>query len=60
MELKWIPNTERFTFYKDVVKIHLISNPDKIDLALLPDKYGYIASHWTGGTSDIILLEKYH
>jgi len=59
--LQWIPKSDTYTFWKNKVQINLIENPEHIILDLLPNEFGYLASHWkTDGGLDIILLEMYH
>jgi hypothetical protein len=60
-ELFWVPNNERFTFWKNQAKSHLTTWENNNDLADFPDGYFYIASEWRSYNGlTIILLEKYH
>lgn len=60
--LRWVPEDDAHTFWKDEVKLHL-ANPasERINLEDFPGEYCYLASEWqtTSGTL-IILLEKWH
>ena len=60
--LRWIPEQDRFTFWKAEVKDHLA--PLEIDALRLegyPGEYCYIASLWDcAGSRPIVLLEKVH
>ena len=59
--LEWIPEPERFTFWKRVAMPHL-SETDHIDLSIFPDQKAFTASLWTvpGGQPPIVLLEVHH
>ena len=60
--LEWIVADQRFTFWKSEAKPRLIPpDLDEIDLAELPDEYGYRASLWTRhDAAPVVLFECYH
>jgi hypothetical protein len=58
---EWVPNNERYDFWKDEVKAHLASPESKAVLEGFPDEYCYFASEWKSYDGDtIILLSKAH
>ncbi len=58
---EWIPNNERFDFWKDEVRAHLAAPESKAVLEDFPDEYCYFASEWKSYDGDtIILLSKTH
>ena len=60
-ELRWIPKSECFDFWKKEVFAHLSEPEIRIDLDQYPDQYCYSASVWgLPNGEEIILLEKYH
>jgi hypothetical protein len=60
-ELRWVPNNERFDFWKNEVKPHLTTREDRKGLDEFPDSYFYIASEWQSYSGEtIVLLEKRH
>jgi hypothetical protein len=59
--LEWIPNNQRYDFWKDEVKAHLAAPESKAFLEEFPDEYCYFASEWNSYDGDtIILLSKAH
>lgn len=59
--LKRIPIEKCYEFWKSEVKHHLAHPHGKVDQSKLPDKYGYLASEWSGRFEvPIVLLEKIH
>ena len=57
----WIPNDERYAFWKGEVKAHLAPPEAKAALGDFPDEYCYFASEWKSVDGDtIILLSKAH
>lgn len=61
LHLKWINKEKCFNFWKTVAKNHIVDNIKKIELAICPDNYAFIASKWITDQQDIIvLLEKLH
>ena len=60
--LRWISETDRFSFWKTEVRCHLVSpDADGFRLDDYPGGYCYVASVWTTGSSaSIIVLEKHH
>lgn len=57
----WVPNNERFDFWKDEVKAHLADPEAKAGLEEFPGEYCYFASEWKSFEGDtIILLSKAH
>jgi hypothetical protein len=58
--LEWIPNNERYDFWKDELQRHLATD-DKTMLEDFPGNYCYFASEWKSYDGDtIILLSKAH
>ena len=58
---KWVPNNERYDFWKDEVKAHLAAPDSKAALEDFPGEYCYFASEWKSYDGDtIILLSKAH
>ena len=58
---KWIPNNERYDFWKDEVKAHLAAPESEAYLEDFPDEYCYFASEWKSYDGDtIVLLSKAH
>jgi hypothetical protein len=58
---EWIPNNERFDFWKDEVKAHLADPKSRAFLEDFPSKYCYFASEWKSYDGNtIILLSKAH
>ena len=58
---EWIPNNERYDFWKDEVKAHLVAPESKAFLEDFPDEYCYFASEWKSYDGDtLILLSKAH
>ncbi|MFC4455294.1 hypothetical protein [Deinococcus sonorensis] len=59
----WIPVEQRFPFWKNEVRPHLIE-PAQAEqgfrLDELPDNYGYVASEWMWSDGVVIVLCKYH
>ena len=57
----WIPNNERYDFWKNEVKAHLANPELRTVLEDFPDEYCYFASEWkTYEGETIILLSKSH
>jgi hypothetical protein len=58
---EWVPNNERYDFWRDEVKAHLASPESRAALEDSPDGYCYFASEWQSYDGDtIILLSKAH
>jgi hypothetical protein len=58
---EWIPNNERFDFWKNEAKAHLAAPEAKAVLEDFPDEYCYFASEWRSYDGEtIILLSKAH
>jgi hypothetical protein len=56
----WIPDDERFDFWKDEVKPHL-ADTESASLEDFPDEYCYFASEWKSNAGEsIVLLSKAH
>ncbi len=53
---EWIPNNERYDFWKDEVKVHLAAPESKAVLEDFPDEYCYFASEWKSYDGDTIIL----
>lgn len=53
---EWIPNNERYDFWKDEVKARLSSPESKATLEEFPDEYCYFASEWKSYDGDTIIL----
>jgi hypothetical protein len=60
--LRWIPEQDRFTFWKAEVKDHLVpAQDDSFYYDTYPKGYCYVASVWhCVGAAPVIVLEKYH
>ena len=59
--LKWIPEDDCFSFWKNEVKIHLVDPNKNHVLEDFPGEYFYLASEWKAKSSNsVILLEMYH
>jgi hypothetical protein len=62
--LHWIPEEERFVFWKADARDHIVENPrHPIDIYAYREGYAYVASEWAApelGASPIIVLERYH
>jgi len=60
--LRWIPEQDRFTFYKAEVKGRLVPlEADRFCLEAYPKEYCYVASVWRcTGSKSVIVLEKHH
>ena len=57
----WVPNNERYDFWKDEVKAHLAAPESKVYLEDFPDEYCYFVSEWKSYNGEtIILLSKSH
>jgi len=62
-KLRWIPEAERFVFWKAELRPHLVENPDHIDVDRYPEGLGLLASEWISSDTEgspIVLLERYH
>ena len=62
-KLRWIPEAERFVFWKAELRPRLVENPDYIDLDRYPEGLALLASEWISSdteASPIVLLESYH
>jgi len=58
---EWIPSKDRFEFWKNEVKVHLVAPESKAVLEDFPGEYCYFASEWKSYDGDtIILLSKAH
>ena len=53
---EWIPNNQRYDFWKEEVKAHLAAPDSNTALEDFPDEYCYFASEWTSDDGDIIIL----
>jgi hypothetical protein len=62
LPLRWIPEQDRFTFWKTEVKGRLVTpEADSFCLEAYPSGYCYIASEWHAvGLKPIIVLEMHH
>ena len=60
--LKWIPENDRFTFWKAEVKPRVVdSYADGLYLNDFPGHYAYVASEWSADFGPpIVLLEMHH
>jgi hypothetical protein len=60
-QLRWVPEAERFRFWKTDGAVHLAER-ERIDLPAFPDGMAYTASEWAGSPDDvpIVLLETHH
>ena len=62
--LNWVPTQDRFHFWKNEVKPHLVALCKAESGFLLddfPNRYCFLGSLWQYGDSDpVVLLEKYH
>lgn len=61
--LKWVALEQRFTFWKDEVRPHLLSPAavqHGIQLDLTLDAYGYEASQWQWPDGALVLLTRWH
>ncbi len=60
-QLRWIPESERFGFWKADGAVHL-ADGERIDLLAFPDGMAYAASEWTPSADGvpIVLLEAHH
>lgn len=60
--LEWIPETDRFTFWKAEVKPRVVdSYADGFYLNDFPGHYAYVASEWSADFGPpIVLLEMHH
>ena len=60
-KLEWVPEPERFEFWKKVAPPHL-SETDRINLSAFPDQTAFVASLWSvaEGQPPIVLLETHH
>jgi len=60
--LRWIPEQDRFTFWKSEVEGHLV--PAEVNgfcPEAYPGEYCYVASKWHAiGSKPIVVLEKHH
>src|SRR5690348_15644708 len=45
--LKWVNQSECYSFWKCEVQDHLAENVEKINIDAFPNDYAYIASEWT-------------
>jgi len=61
---RWIPQAERFVFWKVEVRPRLVERPDHpIDIYLYPEDRAFVASEWLPddpASLPIVLLESYH
>ena len=60
--LRWIPEQDRFAFWKAEVKGRLVPpHADRFCLEAYPNEYCYVASVWRcAGSKSVIVLEKHH
>ena len=60
--LRWIPEQDRFTFWKAEVKDHLVpADEDRFHFDAYPRGYCYVASVWRCvGSGPVVVLEKHH
>ena len=62
--LRWIPEADRFVFWKAEVRPRLVARPDRpIDVFAYPEGRAFVASEWIAdglASSPIVLLESYH
>jgi hypothetical protein len=60
-QLRWIPESERFRFWKADGTVHL-ADGERVDLLTFPDGIAYTASEWTRSPDGvpIVLLETHH
>jgi len=61
--LRWIPETETFSFWKSEVRPHLVNEPDRpFNLDHYSQGYCYIASEWQpeGENYQVVVLECHH
>jgi hypothetical protein len=60
--LCWIPEQDRFNFWKAEVRHHLVPpEVDRFCLEAYPNEDCYVASAWhCAGSKPIVVLEKYH
>jgi len=60
-EIKWIPLSECFIYWKKEVKGHCVLDPNKFSLGDYPEGYVYLPSIWMNINNEvIILLEEFH
>ncbi len=60
-KLLWIENKDRFLFWKQEVKEHILENDSHIDLRKYSNEYAYMASEWINNKGElIVLLDKFH
>jgi hypothetical protein len=58
---RWIPEPDRFDFWKGEVKPHLAEPDEKVNLERFPGEYCYFAAEWQGGGgSPIVVLQLCH
>ena len=64
LPLRWIPEAERFVFWKAEVRPRLVEHPEHpIDVFVYPEGRAFVASEWVTDdlvSSPIVLLECYH
>lgn len=59
--LEWIPNNERYDFWRDEVRPHLADPEERRSIDSFPDNYCYFASEWTSYDDEVIVvLSKSH
>jgi len=62
--LRWIPEADRFVFWKAEVRPRLVEHPEHpIDVYSYPEGRAFLASEWVLdglASSPIVLLESYH
>jgi len=62
--LRWIPENERFVFWKADARNHIVEEPENpIDIHAYPEGYVYVVSEWIGAepiSVPIIVLERHH
>lgn len=64
LPLRWIEPEERYVFWKEEVKPHLVDEPERpFDIFSYPHGYAYLASEWQPAdalAASILVLERYH
>jgi hypothetical protein len=64
LPLRWIPEAERFVFWKAEVRPRLVEHPEQpIDIYSYPEGRAFVASEWVSAdplSSPIVLLESHH
>ena len=56
LPLEWIPNNERYDFWKDELRPHLANPDEKRSLDSFPDNYCYFASEWKSYDNKVVVL----